>query len=141
MHVVCRACATTNNVAEGRLQDNPTCGHCKQALLPAHPFALTDSSFSRFVNQTEVPIIVDFWAGWCGPCKAMAPQFEIAAQKLPTIMFAKVDTEENPRVSESNFIRSIPTLMLFHHGKEVAKQAGAMSADDLVNWINSTLGK
>jgi thioredoxin 2 len=141
MQIVCHHCSAINRVPEARLQDHPVCGKCKHTLLPDHPISLTDSNFNVFVSQTEVPVLVDFWADWCGPCKAMAPQFEIASQHLPNVIFAKVDTESNAKTSVAHFIRSIPTLILFHRGKEIAKQAGAMSASDLIKWVNAALGK
>lgn len=141
MQIVCHQCAVINRVPETRLKDYPVCGKCKQALLPAHPITLTDENFNRFISQTELPILVDFWADWCGPCKAMAPQFEAAAQRVPQVIFAKLDTENNAKTSVAHFIRSIPTLILFQHGKEIAKQSGAMPANELITWVNTALGK
>jgi thioredoxin 2 len=141
MNIVCHQCATVNRVPSERMQDNPVCGKCKTTLLPGHPIILNDNNFNRFITSTELPIVVDFWAEWCGPCKMMAPQFLQAAQQMPQIFFVKMDTEANPRTSAAHFIRSIPTLILFHNGKEIAKQSGAMQARDLTHWINIALEK
>ena len=140
MHIVCHDCETINRVPEQRLGDKPCCARCKNPLLPAHTFALSDSNFNRFITQTQIPIVVDFWANWCGPCKVMAPQYELAAKEMPGLLFAKVDTEQNPKIGHAYSIRSIPTLLVLQHGKVIAKQAGAMSANDIVTWVNRALG-
>ena len=135
MLIVCPHCASINRVPPERLQQDPQCGSCHQALLTDHPVELADSSFERFVSKSELPVIVDFWAPWCGPCRMMAPQFEHAASLLKgRAVLAKVNSDENPQVSVRNRIRSIPTLLLFQAGHEAKRQSGAMSAQDLVRW-------
>ncbi len=135
MLIVCPNCMTKNRVPEERLQDNPTCGKCQHALLPTHPIELNDQNFFQYVQNTELPIVVDFWAEWCGPCKMMAPQFSQAAQKAPQYRFVKVDTEQARQISSQFNIRSIPTIAVFKNGKEVARQAGAMQASQLLAWL------
>jgi thioredoxin 2 len=136
MLVVCPHCATLNRVPDDRLQDAPVCGQCGQQILPSAPIPLTDASFDRFIAKSELPVVVDFWAEWCGPCKMMAPQFDQAAKLLQgRAVLAKVETDANPQVSVRNRIRSIPTLALYRGGQEVKRQSGAMPAQELVRWV------
>ena len=140
MHLVCPACATVNRVPDERLGDEPVCARCKTELMASKPVALADAVFSTYVERSGMPVVVDFWADWCGPCKMMAPHFEAAAAQMPQVRFAKVDTEANPRASATNGIRSIPTIVLFHGGREVARRSGAVGAAELVQWLRATLG-
>jgi thioredoxin 2 len=137
LHVVCPQCGTTNRVARERLGDAPSCGSCKQALFPGRPFALTKADFARHV-EADVPLVVDFWAAWCGPCRMMAPAYETAAARVgPGIHLGKVDTEAEPEIAQRFGIRSIPTLIAFRNGREIARQAGALPLPQLIQWITT----
>ncbi len=138
MQLVCPHCATLNRVPDDRLRDDPVCGHCGKPLLDGQPVSLSDAQFERFLSKTELPVVVDFWAEWCGPCRMMAPQFaQAAAQLKGRAILAKVDTDANPQASVKNRIRSIPTLVLYRGGQEVKRQSGVMAAGDLVRWVGA----
>lgn len=137
MHLVCPECGAINRVPDERLGDGPVCGTCKAALMAPQPFALTDATFNTFIARTELPVVIDFWAAWCGPCKMMAPHFAEAAKQLPRVRFGKVDTEAATQTAARFGIRSIPTLIVFKAGQEVARQPGAMQAGDVIRWVTT----
>ena len=138
--IVCPACSAVNRVADDKPMTEANCGKCHTRLFEAHPIALTDQTFSKQVSRNSIPVVVDFWADWCGPCKMMAPEFEKAAQALqPAVRFAKLDTEAAQQAAAAFNIRSIPTMVLFKGGREVARQSGAMSAGHIIQWVREAV--
>lgn len=139
-HLVCPHCEAVNRIPDNKLDQNPRCGKCKDALFTGQPVELSDQTFNKHLRRNDVPLVVDFWAPWCGPCKMMAPHFKTAtAQMEPRIRFAKLNTEHAQRTASQYGIRSIPTVAIFRNGREIARQAGAMDARTLTNWIQSQL--
>lgn len=140
VHIVCPHCGGINRVPTERLSDQPACGKCHKPVLDGLPVNLGSQTFDRFISKNDLPVVVDFWAAWCGPCKMMAPVFSQLASGMSTQMrFAKVDTEQAQDISARFNIRSIPTMILFKNGKEVDRVSGALDQTGMQQWLVSSL--
>lgn len=140
IHIVCPTCQAKNRIPAGKLDAKPTCGVCKAALFPETPFELNEVQLNKHLKGDELPLLVDFWAPWCAPCRSMAPMFaQASAQMSPNVRFAKLDTEQHRNAGARFQIRGIPLIILFDKGKEVARQAGAQNTGTIVSWVRQNL--
>jgi thioredoxin 2 len=139
MHVMCPDCLAANRVPHGRLADRPVCGKCRAPLLPDRPLALAGASFGRYIEGSDLPVLVDFWAAWCGPCRMMAPVLDDVARQRADLRIVKLDTDADPANAARFGIRSIPTLILFRRGRELGRMSGAVPAQQLLAWVEATL--
>lgn len=140
LHIVCPHCQAVNRIAAGHLGQHPRCGQCKAALFTGHPLELTGQNFNRQITRNDIPVVVDFWAAWCGPCKMMAPAYAQAAPVLePRVRLAKLNTEQEQDIAAQFAVRSIPTLILFKAGREIARKLGAMGSAEIIRWLGESL--
>lgn len=137
-HVVCGECQAIVRVPTAKLTQAPQCPQCHAALFSGHPFTLTTAAFEKQVQRSDLPLVIDVWAPWCGPCQTMAPHFEAAAKRLePQVRFAKLNSDDEPQLATRLNIRSIPTLIVFSGGRELARQSGAVDVNRLIQWLRS----
>ena len=140
LHTVCPHCSAVNRFSADKISDQPVCGKCGSNLFTGQPQEVNTATFDKQLRRSEIPLLVDFWAPWCGPCRMMAPEFARAAQILePEMRLLKVNTEEHPELAQRYAIRSIPTMAVFMNGEEVARQAGATNASGIAQWARQQL--